>query len=123
LQSIDVFHQSCNRSVEGEGLYVANDALNRKVLHVVQFFFCGIRTNSKILDTNLRSNIFNILFIVGLSGLIIPVPFEAAFRFDTIIALAAAVLLFLFALPKKRLSRVTGIVMLLAYLAYFIWIL
>lgn len=68
------------------------------------------------------SNIFNILFIVGLSGLIIPVPFAEPFRFDTIIALAAAVLLFLFALSKKRLSRVSGIVMLLAYVAYFIWI-
>ena len=84
----------------------------------------SIKKNSDIAIGNIvGSNIFNILFIVGLSGLIIPVPFEAAFRFDTIIALAAAVLLFLFALPKKQLSRVSGIVMLLAYLAYFIWIL
>ena len=84
----------------------------------------SIKKNSDIAIGNIvGSNIFNILFIVGLSGLIIPVPFEAAFRFDTIIALAAAVLLFLFALPKKRLSRVSGIVMLLAYVAYFIWIL
>jgi len=50
------------------------------------------------------------------------VPFEAAFRFDTIVALGAAVMLFIFALPKKQLSRVSGIVMLLAYIAYFIWI-
>ena len=84
----------------------------------------SIKKNSDIAIGNIvGSNIFNILFIVGLSGLIIPVPFVEAFRFDTIIALAAAVLLFLFALPKKQLSRISGIVMLLAYLAYFIWIL
>ena len=83
----------------------------------------SIKKNSDIAIGNIvGSNIFNILFIVGLSGLIIPVPFAEPFRFDTIIALAAAVLLFLFALPKKRLSRVSGIVMLLAYVAYFIWI-
>lgn len=69
------------------------------------------------------SNIFNILFIVGLSGLVIPVPFMSAFRFDTLIATAATVLLFVLTLPTKRLGRVAGIIMLAAYGAYFamIW--
>ncbi|MBQ8384968.1 MAG: calcium/sodium antiporter [Spirochaetaceae bacterium] len=69
------------------------------------------------------SNIFNILFIVGLSGLVIPVPFVSAFRFDTLIAMAATVLLFVLTLPTKRLGRVAGIIMLAGYVAYFamIW--
>lgn len=69
------------------------------------------------------SNIFNILFIVGLSGLVIPVPFVSAFRFDTLIVTAATVLLFVLTLPTKRLGRVAGIIMLAAYGAYFamIW--
>lgn len=69
------------------------------------------------------SNIFNILFIVGLSGLVIPVPFVSAFRFDTLIAAAAALLLLVLALPTKRLGRVAGIIMLAGYVAYFamIW--
>lgn len=69
------------------------------------------------------SNIFNILFIVGLSGLVIPVPFVSAFRFDTLIATAATVLLFVLTLPTKRLGRVAGIIMLVGYGAYFamIW--
>ena len=69
------------------------------------------------------SNIFNILFIVGLSGLVIPVPFVSAFRFDTLIATAATVLLFVLTLPTKRLGRVAGIIMLAGYVAYFamIW--
>ncbi len=65
------------------------------------------------------SNIFNILFVVGLSGVIIPVPFASDFRFDTIVAIAAAVLLFLCCFKDKKLSRPGGIVMLLSYALYF----
>ena len=80
----------------------------------------SIKKNSDIAIGNIvGSNIFNILFIVGLSGLIIPVPFEAAFRFDTLVALGAAVMLFVFALPKKRLPKIAGLVMLLSYAVYF----
>lgn len=67
------------------------------------------------------SNLFNILFVVGLSSIIIPVPFAEAFRIDTLVALGSVVVLLLFCLPKKRLSRLGGSILLLAYLAYFIF--
>ena len=67
------------------------------------------------------SNLFNILFVVGLSSIIIPVPFAEAFRIDTLVALGSVVALLLFCLPKKRLSRLGGAIFLLAYLAYFIF--
>ena len=69
------------------------------------------------------SNIFNILFVVGLSALIIPVPFSAAFLVDTLIALGAAALLLVAVLPKQKLTRVGGIVMLLGYAAYLLYLL
>ena len=65
------------------------------------------------------SNIFNILFIVGLSGLIIPINFQPQFVFDTLVALAAAVLLFLLCFRKKQLGKIAGIIMLIGYAAYF----
>ncbi len=66
------------------------------------------------------SNIFNILFVVGLSSVIIPVPFAANFIFDTIIAIAAAVLLLVCCLiGRNKLKRWAGVVMLLGYAAYF----
>ena len=68
------------------------------------------------------SNIFNILFVVGLSSLIIPVPFAAGFIIDSGVASAAAVLLLLCCLGKK-LVRWHGVVMLLGYGAYFAWLL
>ncbi len=84
----------------------------------------AIKKNSDIAVGNIvGSNIFNILFIVGLSGLIIPVPFEPLFRFDAIISGVATILLLLFSLPKKRLSRFAGFIFLLCYAVYFyiIW--
>ncbi len=70
------------------------------------------------------SNIFNILFVVGISALITPVAFAAEFVKDTVVAIAAAVLLFVCVLNKKReLNRAGGIVMLICYAAYFAYIL
>lgn len=66
------------------------------------------------------SNIFNILFVIGISSVIVPVPFANGFRFDTIIAVAAAILLLLCSLKDKKLKRWSGILMLLSYAAYFV---
>lgn len=65
------------------------------------------------------SNIFNILFVVGLSALVIPVPFLEGFRFDMLVSLAAAVLLFLCVLKNQKLNRWAGVLMLVSYAAYF----
>ena len=65
------------------------------------------------------SNIFNILFVVGLSAMIVPVPFATGFLFDTIIATAAAVLLLLCCIKGRTLKRWHGILMLLCYAVYF----
>lgn len=69
------------------------------------------------------SNIFNILFVVGLSSIIIPVPFASNFIFDTIVAIIAAALLLVCCLKTKSLKRWAGILMLICYAAYFIMIL
>lgn len=79
------------------------------------------KKNSDIAIGNIiGSNLFNILFVVGLSSLVIPVPFSPAFRIDTMVALASIVAVLLFCLPKKNLSRVAGGIFLVAYLAYFL---
>lgn len=69
------------------------------------------------------SNLFNILLVVGLSALIVPVPFSAAFRFDSAVAIAAACALLLFCAAQGRLKRRHGAVMLAGYLVYFFAIL
>lgn len=69
------------------------------------------------------SNIFNILFVVGTSALIIPVTFQAAFIVDSIIAAVVMVILFLCVVRKKELNRLGGFVLLISYIAYFIYLL
>lgn len=69
------------------------------------------------------SNIFNILFVIGTTALITPVVFEADFLIDTIIAIGSGVLLLLCVLRKKKLTRIHGILMLLCYGAYFVYLL
>lgn len=69
------------------------------------------------------SNIFNILFVVGLSSLIIPVPFAAPFVIDFVVAIAAAVLLWVCCMRKGKLVRAHGIIMLVGYAAYFVYLL
>ena len=68
------------------------------------------------------SNIFNILFVIGTSALIIPVTFEPSFIIDTIIAVLAGVLLWISTVRTKKLTRPWGIVMLAAYACYFVYL-
>ncbi len=69
------------------------------------------------------SNIFNILFVLGTSALIIPITFEPSFAIDTIISITAGVLLWIATIGKKKLTRPWGIMMLLGYAAYFVYLL
>jgi len=69
------------------------------------------------------SNIFNVLFVIGTSALITPVPYVSSFIVDGIIAVAAGVLLWIAVFRKMELRRPWGIVMLLGYAAYFVYLL
>lgn len=69
------------------------------------------------------SNIFNILFVIGVSALILPVEFEHSFIVDCLIAAAAGVILWLCVFRKKKLNRINGVFMLVCYAAYFAYLL
>lgn len=65
------------------------------------------------------SNIFNILFVVGTSALIIPIAFAQKFLIDCGVAVVAGLMLWLFVFKKRNLNRRDGALMLLAYAIYF----
>lgn len=82
------------------------------------------RGNADIAIGNIvGSNIFNILFVVGTSALVTPIPFATAFRVDTMIAIGTAVLLMVCCLHRSRLSRKSGFTLLASYLGYFAMVL
>lgn len=68
------------------------------------------------------SNIFNILFVLGISSAICDIPYALSFRVDAVIAIIAGVLLWLFSIRKKKLTRSGGVVMLMAYAGYFVYL-
>lgn len=69
------------------------------------------------------SNIFNILFVVGITALIVPVPFASSFLVDALAATLAAVVLWLCLVRNRKLVRPHGIIMLAIYACYFVYLL
>lgn len=67
------------------------------------------------------SNIFNILFVVGLSAIVSPAPidFEASFIIDSTAAAASAIILWLLTLKNRKIGKIGGAVMLVIYAGYF----
>ncbi len=69
------------------------------------------------------SNIFNILFVVGTTALVTPVAFASNFMIDSTVSAIAAGLLWLCVCKKKHLDRKDGVIFLLGYAAYFVYLL
>ena len=81
------------------------------------------KKNSDIAIGNIvGSNIFNILFILGITSLIIPINFAKSFLIDTAISLFCAVLLLILSLKGRKLHRWGGAIMLLGYAGYFVYL-
>lgn len=83
------------------------------------------RKNTDIAIGNvIGSNIFNIFFILGITGVIHPIPYNSAMNFDIYVLIASTVLLmiFMFTLKSRKLDRWEAFLMLLAYFAYTIYL-
>ncbi|WP_310604555.1 calcium/sodium antiporter [Anaerosporobacter sp.] len=65
------------------------------------------------------SNLFNILFVLATTSLITPVPFAKSFIIDTIVAIAAAVILLVCVFRDRKVGKKGGIIMIICYVAYF----
>ena len=98
-------------------------ALGTSLPELVSSVMAARKGNADIAIGNIVGcNIFNILFVVGLSSVIVSVPFASAFIVDMIVAIGAGVLLWIFSLHKKKLIPIHGVVFLLAYAGYFAYL-
>lgn len=84
----------------------------------------GLKGKADIAVGNIvGSNIFNILFVLGTTALITPVPYDSArYLVDGIACIASAVWLWICVAKKGELKRSGGIVMLVGYAAYFVYL-
>ncbi len=71
------------------------------------------------------SNVFNILMILGLAGTIKPMTFTSISLVDYVVMLVAAVMTYLviFTFGKHRFDRIEGVIFLLCYVAYTVYLL
>ena len=78
--------------------------------------------NEFALGNIIGSNIFNIMFVLGVAGLISPLEFESALMIDTAFLILGSLIALAFIYTKKRLARREGLMMVLIYLAYMTFI-
>ncbi len=69
------------------------------------------------------TNIFNILFVLGVSSLIDYIPYSGSYFVDGLAALAVSVVLWLCTLRKKELGRIGGVILLFCMIAYYAFLL
>lgn len=81
----------------------------------------AIKKNADIAIGNIvGSNIFNILFVLGLSSLITPIEYSSDFMMDSILCIITGILLLVLVMNKPmKLKRIGGVIMVVGYLAYF----
>lgn len=99
-------------------------ALGTSLPELVTSITAALKKNADIAIGNIvGSNIFNILFVIGTSALITPVAYQSQFLIDSIFCVATAMLLLLLVLNKdKKLKRWGGIIMLICYAGYFVYL-
>ncbi|MEZ5811049.1 MAG: calcium/sodium antiporter [Rhizobiaceae bacterium] len=79
------------------------------------------RTSAVALGNIVGSNIFNIACIMGITGMIVPVPVDARIgHIDMWVMLAVAILLAAIGFARVTVGKLGGAAMLLAYLAYIV---
>ncbi len=68
------------------------------------------------------SNIFNILFILGMSGIVHPLNCEVGALIDTILLIGMSLLMFAVCKTKSKVSRVEGYISVIIYVVYVVYI-
>lgn len=70
------------------------------------------------------SNIFNIFFILGVSGLVSPLSYDSGINFDMAVLLVATIVLFfsMFTGQKRNIDRAEAVIFLVLYVAYTIYL-
>ncbi|MBR3511259.1 MAG: calcium/sodium antiporter [Alphaproteobacteria bacterium] len=96
-------------------------AFGTSLPELVTCIAAAIKKHSDIAIGNIvGSNIFNILFVLGVTGLIQPIPFENAFLIDSAWGIVATVLLWIFVVNDKKLTKGKGLILLMMYVVYVI---
>lgn len=90
---------------------------------VTSMVAAGKGENDLALGNVVGSNIFNILLILGASSAIFPIAVAPTAIYDTIILIAASLVVYFCAVTKRVLKRGEGALFIVIYAAFFVYIL
>lgn len=77
------------------------------------------------LGNAIGSNVFNILMVIGVAGLISPIDLSATLMnniIDVVVLLACTIVVWLMVFKKKKLTRPMGVFMIVVYVVYMAYI-
>ena len=74
--------------------------------------------NQLVIGNVIGSNIFNIVFVLGLSSLISPIPVEASILTDLVLLLFITILFYIFARTQRKIDKKEGIILLIILIIY-----
>ena len=100
-------------------------AIGTSLPELVTSVTAAFKGNSDIAIGNIiGSNIFNILLIIGVSTLISPLAYNVTYNIQMAILIIATIILSIFPVipPKNEMSRLNGIIYLLMYIAYMVFL-
>ena len=100
-------------------------AIGTSLPEVATSAVAAYRRNSDIAIGNVvGSNIFNILFILGISGLVNPLPYQLGFNTDITVLIGGTFLLLFFTYTGKKavLERWEGIILFTFYIGYTLFL-
>lgn len=90
---------------------------------VTSMVAAGKGENDLAVGNVVGSNIFNILLILGLSSVITPITLEVTAVYDTLILIVSSCIVYAAAISKREIKRSEGMFFLIAYLAFFMYVL
>jgi cation:H+ antiporter len=97
-------------------------ALGTSLPELVTSLIAALRGNADMAVGNIvGSNIFNILAILGIAGLLAPLPLGDLLAADLWITLGVAALLWPLARSRLLIARIEGALLVSIYLAYLVW--
>lgn len=98
-------------------------AIGTSLPELVTSITAAIKKQSEIALGNIvGSNIFNILFVLGASSIISPLPVDPKIFIDVFLMILFTVVLFFFTKSEYRIAKSEGIILATAYIVYMVFI-
>ncbi|MFS0863934.1 calcium/sodium antiporter [Fredinandcohnia sp. 179-A 10B2 NHS] len=98
-------------------------AIGTSLPELVTSITAAIKKQSEIALGNIvGSNIFNILFVLGASSIISPLPVDPKIFIDVFLMILFTIVLFFFTKSEYRIAKSEGIILAAAYIVYMVFI-